>query len=243
MGKIIFNHSKYLNPTLMMVICGPTNCGKTYLLFQMLTTPNILDFENLIIYTTTPEQNYFQFLKHGFENGLNKTEIQDLFNDNSDIDYDDIYECVSDYANDHMTTNRPNKIKVILENNKLVSPNEMNRKRKNLVIFDDCVNDKDQTIQQEYFTKGRHNSCSCIYLTQSFYGLDGQFIRRNANVFILFHLNKRNLSQVIQDVDTGDEDKFKQLAKKQFAKPKDHKYILINIEAPIEDRLVIDLFS
>jgi len=79
-------------------------------------------------------------------------------------------------------------------------------------------------------------------LTQSFYGLDCQFIRRNANIFVLFHLNKRNLSNVIQDVDVGDEDNFKDICRKQFTNPRDHKYVLVNIEAPIGLRIVTNIF-
>ncbi|ESP03469.1 hypothetical protein LOTGIDRAFT_171406 [Lottia gigantea] len=37
--------------------------GKTHLTFNMLTTPNLLVFDSLYIYTTTPEQSYYQFLK------------------------------------------------------------------------------------------------------------------------------------------------------------------------------------
>ena len=40
---------------------------------------NILDFERLVIYTTTLNQPYFQFLKHGFEHGLSKVMINSLF--------------------------------------------------------------------------------------------------------------------------------------------------------------------
>ena len=56
----------------MCLIVGGTGSGKTYLLFQMLTTPGILDYERLVILTTTPDQSYFQFLKHGFENNSEK---------------------------------------------------------------------------------------------------------------------------------------------------------------------------
>ena len=45
----------------------------------MLTTPDILDYEWLVILTTTPNQPYFQFLKHGFENNLEKSVINKLF--------------------------------------------------------------------------------------------------------------------------------------------------------------------
>ncbi len=227
----------------MMVMCGPTNCGKTYLLFQMLTTPYILDYQNLYIYTTTPEQSYYQFLLHGFNNNLIKTEINTLFHQFSDLEEGDIPYLIDDFSNDNNTSTRPNRIKVFLLENNFPAPNQMNKREKNLIIFDDCVTSKDQSIQTAFFTKGRHNSCSCIYLSQSFYGLDGQFIRRNANVFILFHLNRRNLTQVIQDVDTGDETFFKKLCRQQFANPREHKYILINIEAPMANRLVTNIFK
>ena len=117
----------------------------------------------------------------------------------------------------------------------------MDRKKKNLVIFDDCITERDQTIQKAFFTKGRHNSCSCIYLTQRFFGLD-EYIKLNSNVFILFHLNKRNLSNIIQSVDVGDENNFKQLCRTQFTNPRNHNYILINIEAPLNQRLITNVF-
>ena len=45
----------------------------------MLTTPDILDYERLVILTTTPNQPYFQFLKYGFDNNLKKSVINKLF--------------------------------------------------------------------------------------------------------------------------------------------------------------------
>ena len=61
-----FNHCEKLQADpFMCLIAGGTRSGKTYLLFQMLTTPDILDYERLVILTTTPNQPFFQFLKHG----------------------------------------------------------------------------------------------------------------------------------------------------------------------------------
>ncbi|ESO99375.1 hypothetical protein LOTGIDRAFT_158462 [Lottia gigantea] len=51
--------------------------GKTHLTFNMLTTPNLLDFVSLYIYTTTPEQSYYEFLK-ALEY-LPKKDVQDIF--------------------------------------------------------------------------------------------------------------------------------------------------------------------
>ena len=238
---IKFNHSNKLNEVLMAIISGPTNCGKSFLLFQMLTTPGILDYENLYIFTTTPEQNYYQFLLHGFENGFSKSELNKLFKENYDLDSDDIPVFLSELAIDKQITTRRKPIKVYLTCN-LPAPNKLDRKMKNLVIFDDCVTDKDQSIQKEYFTRGRHNSCACFYLTQSFYGLDCQTIRRNANIFVLFHTSKRNLSSLMQDVDVGNESRFKQICNDQFSIPREHKYIMINIEKPLDERVITNIF-
>ena len=45
-----FNHCEKLHADpFMCLIAGGTESGKTYLLFQMLTTPDILDYERLVI--------------------------------------------------------------------------------------------------------------------------------------------------------------------------------------------------
>jgi len=53
--------------------------------------------------------------------------------------------------------------------------------KKNLIVFDDCVNDKNQEIMESYFTKGRHTNCNCIDLSQSYYDLPGRSIKGNSN--------------------------------------------------------------
>ncbi|ESO92308.1 hypothetical protein LOTGIDRAFT_162611 [Lottia gigantea] len=80
----------------------------------MLTTPNLLDFDSLYIYTTTPEQSYYQFLK-ALEY-LPKKDVQDIFQ---------YYEKskMTDW-NNFLKRNREyikakNKIKTQVENNRL----------------------------------------------------------------------------------------------------------------------------
>ena len=77
--KIRFNHHHNLSNKVMTVIAGRTGAGKTFLAFKILTEPNFLDYNNLIIYTTTQEQPVYQFLKHGFGNHLKKEVIAKLF--------------------------------------------------------------------------------------------------------------------------------------------------------------------
>ena len=71
---------------------------------------------------------------------------------------------------------------------------------KNLIIFDDCVNIKNQSVMEAYFTRGRHQNCNCIYLSQSWYDLPGRSIRGNSTFVIFFKLNKRNKEQIYSEL-------------------------------------------
>ena len=78
MPRLRFQHSDLLTNDLTMMINGRRNIGKTTLLFNMLTTPGILDFNNLMIYSKTNEQFLYRFLRYGFENKLKKEYINHL---------------------------------------------------------------------------------------------------------------------------------------------------------------------
>ena len=56
MPRLNFNHHELLTNDLTMVINGKRNAGKTTLLFNLLTTPGILDFNNLMIFSKTIDQ-------------------------------------------------------------------------------------------------------------------------------------------------------------------------------------------
>ncbi|ESO99340.1 hypothetical protein LOTGIDRAFT_113290 [Lottia gigantea] len=189
-----FNHSEiFPNNPMLMCICGSSGSGKTHLTFNMLTTPNILDFDSMYIYTTTPEQSYNQFLKA--------------------LEYEEVE--IKDILDNYMEGKNPTDIKVFLTKNvNDLDLSNIDSKRKNLILFDDCVAQRNQAVQQEFFTKGRHHNCHCIYQSQSFYGMDSMFIRKNANCFLLFELNDKDLSQIIQSINHRmDRDAFKKVCK------------------------------
>ena len=77
MQKYKPKHDSIFPNPLLMCLVGSSGSGKTHLLFEMLTTPGLLDYNNLLIYTTTPDQPYYQFLK-GLE-FLPKDEVKRLF--------------------------------------------------------------------------------------------------------------------------------------------------------------------
>ncbi|ESP02108.1 hypothetical protein LOTGIDRAFT_111505, partial [Lottia gigantea] len=221
------------NNPMLRCICGSSGSGKTHLTFNILTTPNLLDFDSLYIYTTTPEQSYYQFLK-ALEY-LPKKDVQDIFQydeENEEVE-------IKDIIDNYIKPKNPTDIKVFLTK-KCLSNIESNRK--NLILFDDCVPQRNQAVQQTFFTKGRHHNCHYIYQSQSFYGMDSMFIRKNANCFLLFELNDKDLSQIIQSINHGmDRDAFKKVCKAQWKNPDDHGYVFVNTRKPAGERLMIDI--
>ena len=97
---------------------------------------------------------------------------------------------------------------------------------KTIVIFDDYVTERNQSVQCKIFTKGRHLNCHSIYLTQSFYDVE-KIIRKNANVFILFELSDKSLTCILQSIKTASV----------------RKYILVNTRKWMDCRCFTEIFS
>ena len=168
------------NPCLS-VICGKTGSGKTYLLFRALLQPYLFDYNSLYIYTSTPDQSAYQFLKHGFEKGLSKEAIEHLFRvyEEDDEIESPISSFCEAFQNDPKFRGK-DKIQVHLSSRALPMPENLDKTKKNLVIFDDVVNQRDQSLQKEYYTRGRHMNCTVFYLTQRYYDVH-KIVRDNSN--------------------------------------------------------------
>ena len=82
---------------------------------------------------------------------------------------------------------------------KIMNPSDLTKSKKNLIIFDDCVNLKNQDVMGSYYTRGRHNNCNCIYLSQSWFELPKKTIRNNSNFIVLFELGTRDSSLIYSD--------------------------------------------
>ena len=76
--------------------------------------------------------------------------------------------------------------------NSINNPKDINKNKKNLFIFDDIMTDSKQSKAEDYYTRGRHNNTSSIYISQNYFKLPRQTIRSNANLLILFKLSKKN---------------------------------------------------
>jgi len=71
-------------------------------------------------------------------------------------------------------------------------------KPNSLVVFDDCIMEKQDDIKQ-YFIRGRHKKLSCVYLSQSYGRVDMQVIRNNVNMLCVFKQNKHYTKRIYDD--------------------------------------------
>ena len=67
-----------------------------------------------------------------------------------------------------------------------------------LIVFDDCILEKQDPIKS-YYTRGRHKNISCIYLSQCYSLVDLKVIRNNINFLCLFKQNKHYTRKVYDD--------------------------------------------
>uniref|UniRef100_A0A8D8TGZ6 Uncharacterized protein n=1 Tax=Cacopsylla melanoneura TaxID=428564 RepID=A0A8D8TGZ6_9HEMI len=67
-----------------------------------------------------------------------------------------------------------------------------------LIIFDDCMLDKDlQNKIEEYWSRSRPKNISCVYLVQSLTKIDPRVIRESSNFLILFRQKREHIIKLI----------------------------------------------
>ena len=81
---------------------------------------------------------------------------------------------------------------------KVIAEKELNPDTKNLLVLDDCFLGK-QNKAEAYYTRGRHNNCDTIFLSQNYFRLPRQTIRENCNFILLFQQDTKNLNHIHAD--------------------------------------------
>ena len=190
-------NNKLLPKSIRGLIIGKSSCGKTTLLLNLLLKPGWLDYDHLKVFGKSLHQKEYKILKAGFENGLSKEQItnifenQELFHKKGINPIDAIIDC-----------NIDNKNKISAEFydncNDIPDPSELNPNEKNVMIFDDCILEK-QSKAEAYYTRGRHNNCDSFYISQNYFLLPRKTIRENANFIIMFPQDDKNLNHIHKD--------------------------------------------
>lgn len=106
-----------------------------------------------------------------------------------------------------------------------------------LIVFDDLVLEKDQSVIEQYFIRSRKiaKGVSCIYLSQNYFGTP-KTIRVNCNYIILKKLSStRDLKMIMNDFSLG-VDKETLLEIYKFCTYEKSDFLMIDIDSPPEKR-------
>ena len=73
-------NSPLLPQSLRGLVIGKSGCGKTTVIFNLLLQPGWLDYNHLYIFGKSLHQQEYKILRKGFEGGLSKPHISNVFN-------------------------------------------------------------------------------------------------------------------------------------------------------------------
>ena len=127
-------------------------------------------------------------LRRGFEAGLRKQQISNVFANQEVLHTADISPLTTV---DTFSGARSGKIKVDFYDDcqDIPDPSTLDPMQKNLLLLDDCFLGK-----QSYYTGGGHNTCDTIYIAQNYFRLPRHTVRENSNYIILFPQDVKNLT-------------------------------------------------
>lgn len=165
-----------------LLICGDSGCGKTNLFMNLIFS--LLHFNKLYIYTKMLNEDKYEFINNFFE--LIDHMIDEKLNKKAK-------KLGKNYAGKTQTCTISNDI------NDLVPLEDICTDEQNLIIFDDMLLEKDQSMVEDYFMRGRKYNASFIYLSQSYFKTP-RFIRLNCTDFMLFPSHNKKELNMIQQV-------------------------------------------
>ena len=191
------NHNFLLPRNIRAVIVGPSGAGKTCLTTYLLLQPGMLDYENLAVCGRSLHQPEYPIRRVAFEKKLSKAQVSKIFDIQdrlSELDEDaevfiENYDGQCKGGIDATFSDDPKGIP---------EPESFDPESKSLLILDDCMLESQGNIQK-FYCRGRHNGVCVFYLTQSYFRLDRQTVRENANLFFFFKQDGKNLSHIFQD--------------------------------------------
>ena len=188
--------SRFNNPLLpsniRALIVGPSNCGKTILLLNLLLKEGWLDYDNLLVFGNSLFQAEYEIIKKGFDNHLGKGQILEIFQNQGEKTPIEVIEEFNKPKEGGITAE-------FYENCELVpDPKSLDKRLKNLLILDDCYLGK-QSTSRSYFTRGRHSNCDVFYISQNYFSLPRNSVRENSNFIILFPQNAKSIDHIYRD--------------------------------------------
>lgn len=151
-----------------LIINGGSGTGKTNQLLNLLFHDTYsLNYHKVYLYAHDLSEPKYEYLIKKFEN----------IADDMRVPVEEIFE-----HSDKM--------------NEIIDVDDLDKKKMNLVIFDDLVNEKNQDKIKELYLRGRKKNADMIYLSQ-YYHLVPKLVRKNVNYVIFFRPNTSRETNVL----------------------------------------------
>ena len=196
LNPILRNHHHLLPNNFRALIVGKSSSGKSTLLYNLLLKP-WLDYNNLMVFGKSLHQKEYQVIKSGFEHGLDKEQIANVFKNQNSLLETGItpLEAIQTFTGEREGNITAN---FYTDCDSIPDPSELDPNLKNLLILDDCYLGK-QNKAEAYYSRGRHNNCDTIFLSQNYFRLPRQTIRENCNFLMLFQQDAKNVNHIHAD--------------------------------------------
>ena len=149
------------------MIIGKSGCGKTTLLINLSLRSGWLDHNNLNILGKSMFQPEYHILKKTFEEKLPKEVIISLFENQNEITNLSIspISIVEEMAKD-IRDKSDVECNLYQSAENVPDPRELCSEKKNLMVFDDLLLEKQNTCES-YYVRRRHRNVDCFYLAQT----------------------------------------------------------------------------
>ena len=155
------------------------------MVLNLLLQPGWLDYKHLYIFGKSLHQQEYKILRKGFEGGLSKEQISNVFNSQEMLQSPLI--AIEKYSG---VRNGEIRADFYDDCQNIPDPSALDPMQKN------CFLGK-QNKAEAYYTRGRHNNCDTIYIAQNCFRLTLHTIRENSNFIILFPQDTKNLTHML----------------------------------------------
>ena len=117
---------------------------------------------------------------------------------------------------------------------RIPDPSQQDPNRKNLLVLDDIMLGP-QNSAESYYCRGRHNAVDVIYISQSYFRLPRQTIQENANFFVFFLQDNKNLIHIFNDHCAADNVPLKTFSDfcNQVWTKNAHNFVVIDLTRPV----------
>ena len=190
---------KFLYPThpVRCTITGPSECGKSYFLTNLILNI-IIEYDKIYIYSPSFHQDLYQKLIKCFSNYIPFYIIPNILNE-EDIDI-----VIEEVINNKDFQKSDNEMETFDNIEELKYPQDY--ENNSIIILED-LNQKemDDSRVQAMFKRSRHNNLSIFIISQDYYELSIKTIRCNGNIFHIFKpTNFRDVLNLYQDKSSMD---------------------------------------